>query len=300
MINYSSTDFASIVSVAEDTRRFIEDAAGPLDSASALALDFERAKEALAFYEVGKVPPEIDADALVEGMVNVHCLNRIIQRARGSPFESRLRSRLRDLKKGVPGQMNAGPQSAARDRVFELYCAHITTFFALDSDFREPDVTCSFQDATWGLACKCAYGTPDTTADKLRKGVRQIERSGVDFGLVVVGLTNIFPHDRMYERNSETGEVTTLRQVEALSALMVGHLVKVTDPIEYALAASHEMASLKVSTRVRGILYVAHTLAYNKERRTMMGCARFTRANAVVMPGDEAFVTQFNEYWQQI
>jgi hypothetical protein len=265
-----------------------------------LALDFDRAKEALAFYEAGSVPPDVDADRLVVGVANVHCLNRIIQRARGTPFEARLRSRLRDLRKGVPGQMDAAPQSATRDRVFELYCAHITTFFALDSDFGEPDVTCSFQHATWGLACKCTYGRPDTTADKLRKAVRQIERSDVDFGLVVVSLTNVFPHNRMCERDPETGEVTTFRHVEALSALMLGHLVTVSDPIERALAASHEKAPLEIPTKVRGVLYLAHTLAYNRERRTMMGCARFTRAHAVVMPGDEAFVKQFNEYWQEI
>lgn len=297
-MRYRLTDFDSIVESGRRTRAYVEEQTGKLDPASALATDFQRAEQALEIFKSGDLPEGADADEVIQGLATVASLNRIVQRARDTPFEDKLRPRLSDLRKGVPGQLGAGPQSSARDRVLEMLCAHVATLFAEDTDFQEPDVTCKFQGSRWGIACKALYGNESTASGRLRKGAKQIRRARVDFGVVVLQLTNVFPHDQMYQRNPDTGDVTSLSDDSALGALMMSKLVQISGAVGDAFMESSRQAPIDLPAKVRGVLHVAHTLAYHKGRRAIMGCCHFGKWQRVQLPAEIRFVEEFNRYWQ--
>lgn len=73
-------------------------------------------------------------------------------------------------------------------------------------------MVCRYKDALWGPACKTAYGTDRRIAKDIRDGMRQIERSPVNFGIVAVQLTNRFPHEKMYEVDPSTGDILSLHK----------------------------------------------------------------------------------------
>jgi hypothetical protein len=294
------TDFESIVTSAQDLRRYLEENAGPLDGSSAAARDLARAEQSLAIHQAGKIPDGYDVAEGVLALANVAFLNRVVLSARGTPSESSILTRLKDLKKGVPGPLAPAVQSSQRDRTFELVCWHVCRQFTTDTVFQEPDIACRFQNDRWGLACKVTYGTPETTAGKVRGAMRQIDRADVNCGFVVVQLTNVFPHKAMYHEDPSTGVITSFHEVRALGDLMARLLIQVSDPIEEALNASHQAEPLVIGQKVRGILYVVHTLAHHQGRRAMMGCVRLTRCHRILLPSADQFIKQFNEGWQEV
>jgi hypothetical protein len=52
--------------------------------------------------------------------------------------------------------------------------------------------------------------------------------------------------------------------------------------------------------RVRGVLYLANTVAYFRRRRVIMGSGTFARLPKVAAAAEENFVRRFDECWRNI
>jgi hypothetical protein len=112
--------------------------------------------------------------------------------------QGEVRRRLRDLASGDHAFTKRASQSNERDLVFEIVCAGVLARTTADVAFVEPpDLVCSLAGVRYGVACKVAYGEPASVASAIRRGAKQIEASACEKGLIVVRVTDIFPHDEL-------------------------------------------------------------------------------------------------------
>ena len=214
-INVATTTFTSVVKMANELESYLQSHGISLHPSSVIAQAIRRTHQVQTYYEKGEVPDDYDAEVAVSDVANLWYLGRAVMGAVGTPFETVIKDRLPTLTRGDPSPLTPGNQSNERDRIFELVCARICSLFASDVAFGEPDVLATYRGKRWGLACKSAYGSPTTVAKAVRKGAKQIERSDIDFGMIVVQLTNIFPHDRMYSRalaQEKSSHITTQKR----------------------------------------------------------------------------------------
>jgi hypothetical protein len=96
----------------------------------------------------------------------------------------------------------------ASNKLFELFIAlgalRVGTQTKLDHPQKprgkNPDVISRMVDnQLWGFACKVPYSNdPSKLFDHVKKGVRQIEKSPADTGVVVISLKNYLPHDKLF------------------------------------------------------------------------------------------------------
>lgn len=101
------------------------------------------------------------------------------------------------------------------NKLFELLMALISMQASNDvslaspraQDTVNPDVSLTYEGRRWGLACKVPYSAnPVTLLANVSKGVEQIERSAVDFGIVVLNIRNQLPHDDLFKKLSPEGQ----------------------------------------------------------------------------------------------
>lgn len=133
----------------------------------------------------------------------------------GSELEDGLRDVAKTLTGGNPSMHTAGDPSKERNVAFEVYAGCLATRFATDPAFKEPDLIMDFAGRKIGVACKALYGDP---SDLLRSARKQIARADCDAGIVLVQLTNRFPHEKlMWCINSDTQEYPVWEPDNALA-----------------------------------------------------------------------------------
>lgn len=190
------------------------------------------AHEVMDIWRAGEIPDDFRIRGMVTDFVNAWYLAERILVLRGTPFEPRIENHLHYIAKGEPQQLEGGHSSTERARLFELMAAATANPFATGIEFEEPDVVVTADGVRWGLACKSPSGRPQRIAKDIRKGIGQIEEAEVERGIVLVQVTNIFPHEEMLHeigklvRKFDTGD-------EAAAALRRA-LTRVTYPIEEA------------------------------------------------------------------
>jgi hypothetical protein len=94
------------------------------------------------------------------------------------------------------------------NKVFELYLGCLTLFVTktveMDDPHRSsggtnPDIMSRFSNKRWGIACKVLHGThPGGYYEHLEKAIDQIEKSGAERGIVMVGVKNLLPFDQLW------------------------------------------------------------------------------------------------------
>jgi hypothetical protein len=91
------------------------------------------------------------------------------------------------------------------NKIFELYMALVLAPLCpnleLDdpvhsSGGKNPDVIAQLDGSRWAFSCKVMHSdSPKTFIDRVEDGIRQIQRSDADKGIVVISLKNLLPHD---------------------------------------------------------------------------------------------------------
>jgi hypothetical protein len=109
------------------------------------------------------------------------------------------------LNSGFPPQnIPASVLDQSSNKIFELLLAAAIMQHGTDVELDDPknprgdnpDVLATISARRWGFACKVAHSRNGKTIfDSIRKGVKQIEVSPAEVGLVVVNIKNIIQHD---------------------------------------------------------------------------------------------------------
>lgn len=123
---------------------------------------------------------------------DIFILAQLVLRARGTPLEPRLLGHFdREVKAGDLSLLRFGAASLGRNLSTELIAACMLNTFCEDVSFAEPpDVVARFKGRTWGLACKRPNGAAQRLSRRVHEGREQVQRSGVDLGLVLVHVTD--------------------------------------------------------------------------------------------------------------
>src|SRR4030066_508305 len=159
---------------------------------------------ALSIYKSGIIPVGIRPNEITSDAANAWFLAETILCANGTPFGEIVRPHLSLLASGDPRHIQAAKSSLQRNKLFEVILACILNNFANTPEFVDPpDVVARYKNTLWGFACKTLSGNLTTAAKRIREGLHQIEKAQVDFGIVAVQGTNLFPHDQMRFFNIE-------------------------------------------------------------------------------------------------
>lgn len=107
-------------------------------------------------------------------------------------------------------------ENDANNKLFELLIAASAMRFTTDCKIEDPqsgkpsnnpDFIGTWRGKRWGIACKALHSDhPQTTINHVIKGVDQIQKSGVDEGMVVINGKNLIPHDLVWPAWSFFGE----------------------------------------------------------------------------------------------
>jgi len=148
------------------------------------------------------------------------------------------------------------------------------------------------------LACKTVYNSAKSTPRAIRKGIEQIYNSKADFGLVIVQLTNIFPHNKMFWIDTTSGDIISFHHDSDLLALMTKLGQNIVSEINAESTDYFRKFPLKENHRVRAIIYLTQTICYYRARRLTMGTCFFTPMVRILGPEKE-FCDMFNECLQK-
>jgi len=267
---------------------------------SALSSDIAAARELLNLFESRNISQEYPHYEAITSLANASCLSAVVIGAAGKSFESQLKTKLEALKSGVPGPLMPGAQSKERDTVFEILCGYCCSQFSSDVSFDEPDVCLKYMGGSWALACKVAYGNPRTIANAVLTGIKQLGRIKPDVGIVMVQLTNIFPHKSMYEYDENNDQISTLHSEQAIRQQLSTLLKHTVQPIEKERMKLIEMHHPSRSSRVRAIIYLIHTVGYYQGHRTVMGTLYFQWLSNISTDAELRFASDFNSAWQDL
>jgi hypothetical protein len=122
-----------------------------------------------------------------------------------------------------------------------------------------PDVACIYRGECWGVACKVAYGSAGTAFTAVKRGIAQLDRSSCSRGVVMLRITDVFPHEEMVPgRAPGMRTVQSFRPGDPLFEVAMA-LARpfVTEVVRRADAASLFQRSPKLAA----VVFVAHTMA---------------------------------------
>lgn len=268
-----------------------------INNSSVFSKLIQDARQVQKYYEENDVPLDCPAEEFVGSVANLWHLADAILGAIGSPLEQQFEKRLKSIAKGNPCQLSNEFLSDERVDIFELICAKICSHFGTNVEFGEPDVLSRYKNMTWGLACKSAFGTERTLAKAIRKGVKQIISSDVDCGIVVVQITNTFPHNAMYGRNPENGNIMTYKDRNMYVNHFQSLIVKEVNKIELERKKLFSLNPIDSGGKVRAILYLAQTIGTFEQMMVIMGgCYQVSLCK--VKNHEDDFSKKFNHYLQ--
>jgi len=300
MVRATYTGFKEILKSIDDFVLYLESKGISLNAQSRFAIAIEHSHQVVRAWENKVISPGFNIHHFIGDLANVWWLSSIIMRARNTTLEAELINKLALLTKADPLPLTPGSRSYERDILFEVILACVCSQFAMDVHFVEPpDVVCTYKKVQWGLACKVAYGSSRQTAKDIRKGIGQIERSDVDLGIVVVQMTNRFPHKNMYKIDQLTGDIISYHDEEIQNNLFTRLLFPLTREIEKETVTHLKNYPRILNHRVRGIVFVANTIAYFRGKRAIMGRTYFSKLSRLQKMPEEDFVNLLNEWWQK-
>jgi hypothetical protein len=153
-----------------------------------------------------------------------------------------------------------------------MFVGAIINQFATDVAFGgrgEPDILCNFESHDWAIECKSISGKPETTLKRIKEGMRQIQESSVSFGVVLVHIVNVYPHEKTYAIDRERSVVTSIGSEKNLVATTHALMIDSTKR-ERDLVLSEIDSLCDKYPKCRGIIFYTHTPTYFKSRRTIV------------------------------
>ncbi|MCX6952323.1 MAG: hypothetical protein NTV51_09185 [Verrucomicrobia bacterium] len=99
-------------------------------------------------------------------------------------------------------------ENEANNKLFELFVGASLMRFMQACEFenpkvkkgsRNPDFIGHWRGKKWGIACKAMHSAnPKSVIDRIFEGIKQIKRSGVDAGLVMLNAKNLVDHNEVW------------------------------------------------------------------------------------------------------
>jgi hypothetical protein len=171
-------------------------------------------------------------------------------------------------------------------------CARYTA----DIKLEEPDITCLFRGAKWGVAAKVLYSRDrDRQIDQIVAGAKQIEGAAVDLGVVIVNASNLVQHDEFFRPigggkfGSYPDLATPVEKLKAFAKTLVERfdtksLVKRLTEDKYG----------EDRLKTRGVLVFAQSVTSVMGAFATVGVCNFYKFRSVLV-GEDDFFDRFND-----
>lgn len=197
---------------------------------------------------------------------------------------------LRELNRGDVGLVGfeASDPDGSRDRAFELLVATLMAQVAKRVHQAEPDVVGDYKGERFGVACKLVYTQKlNQQVNVIMNGVKQLEDSDCESGVVMVNVTALLQHDRIMPaptRRTEDGD--PIYDGSTRGSVMT-EIVRQLNVIASPLRESGELRSRiafdrntrRARTKAKAIFLFAQTVgAFNLDpvTRSALGVADYT------------------------
>jgi hypothetical protein len=184
---------------------------------------------------------------------------------------------LRLLNRTDPSQY--GPRAAHdqnSNKLFELHIAVLAMQFAsvveLENPVKSagvynPDLLFRWRKKSWGIACKVPQtSNPGSIVQLIKDGIRQLEGSACDRGIVAMNLRNVWPAKRFFREEPLAGgseiAYTAFESVDAAVAAKDAALRELVEKMGERRAAAGLLKAFTVSRRlVPGVLCFPNIIA---------------------------------------
>jgi len=187
----------------------------------------------------------------------------VVEAASGAIHRELVKGRLRALRSGCHASTTKASSSLERNLAFELVCAGWLSQFAADVAFAEPpDLLCDFEGVRWGVACKVAYGSPNESACDITRGAMQLESSPCHVGVVVMRISDVFPHHQVPGFDAERRMILSAPTPQHAFDLADRLADEVVGPIVAALGSQGAERLMKKHPKLQAVVFVGHTLAH--------------------------------------
>ena len=149
-----------------------------------------------------------DIRSLYRTLIGVHEFASLLLKVQNNSQFQVLLPHLRLLNGGEALQNSRSLTSdQATNKLFELYMGAVALQCGRDLELDDPvssrghnpDVLITIDGRRWGIACKVLHSKhPQTFADNLTEGIRQIDESEAEVGVVAFNVKNILSHDEIW------------------------------------------------------------------------------------------------------
>lgn len=135
------------------------------------------------------------------------------------------------------------------NKIFELYMALVLAPLCSDLELEDPehsaagknpDVIAPLNGSRWAFACKVMHSaSPNAFIQRVREGVKQIQRSDAERGIVVISLKNQLPHDEYWLLQRQPGLADYLCPGAVELAVVTRHLMGICNRYHHQII--HEL-----------------------------------------------------------
>lgn len=132
-------------------------------------------------------PGEQDFEVALEAARDMQMLGFVFDQLASASLTSDFAKKLKLLLKDTALPQDGLTDSKGRDVQCELFVAAICVKAGMSPTFAEPDVHCTLEAMTFGIAVK-RIKSPDTFKDRIRKAVEQIDRANLP-GVIVADIS---------------------------------------------------------------------------------------------------------------
>jgi len=204
-------------------RQRLETLGHEVNPSSALALELTALEKYRAAPIAESTVKYRDAAEVTEHQLRVRgtdFITKALHRADASGWTA-WQERVQYLLSGIPNLLARSTRSQARDLAWEILLGAICSGFCSEVSFDEPDLTCIFNGRRIGIAAKMLYSSkPNKQLNKIVEGAKQGEQAELDDAYVICNITDLIPHDKLFEHMHRAG----VRAAEAVKEVIDGWL----------------------------------------------------------------------------
>ena len=175
--------------------------------------------------------------------------------------------------------------SQHRNFAWELVSFCCLSRFTEKTDFNEPDISALYGGVKFGFPCKVLYSeNPEKQAATIIKGVKQLETSDCEFGLILVNVSNLLLHDNFFPLDPN-GEFMSYKKPELAMQIFRTSLLGVHKQIEkfeksFNERIVYDSTNGTLRNKTLGVIYYSQTLANIQKKPVLLSNAVFHPRNS--------------------
>lgn len=190
-------------------------------------------------------------------------------------------------------------QSQERDYAWELLIGCLCSTFCNSLTFGEPDLLYQYRNVDWAIACKVLYSkNRDQQIKRIIDGVKQIEKSTAQYGIVVVNVTNLLDHAKFSANKPlKNGESFSFNNPNHPLNMLENELKGIADKIrgfKLNQRLTVDLGTREFRYKTRMLILLGQTVTITEKMPTLLTyCVRYS-FRKMYWEAEQDFFKEFN------